>query len=362
LHRKFWAPVSAVFPAGTSNVAFSPDARVHYLPLAALLDENDIPLCKTYSQVTTITSARDLLNPAPETSLSGSPWAVFTISDFPAAKTKTTTDPLLSLLSELQPLQGTEREAGAIKRIAPPGSKFFHGKNATEQAVAALGKAPGVIHMGCHAFFLGADPSLYDLPLDFDDQSGLLSSGGLVLYNGTNRDAGDPLDSDADDLLFPSEIAKLSLGGTRLVTLSACDSGAGTSVSGESLLGIRRSFSIAGAREVLVALWPVSDAATPDFMDRFYRLALVSDRPAQALWQAQGEFIPDAKIDDESFEIAVLKYAPFILSQNAPLESGGKIAVSQSVRFRGWILAAASLPFLCFLLSRFTSGKRSEST
>jgi CHAT domain-containing protein len=214
--------------------------------------------------------------------------------------------------------------------------------------------------MGCHAFFQGADPSFDNLPLDFDEQSGLLSSGGLVLYNGTNRSAGDPLDSNTDDLLFPPEIAKLSLGGIRLVTLSACDSGAGTSVSGESLLGMRRSFSIAGAREVLVALWPVSDAATPDFMDRFYRLALVSDRPAQALWQAQGEFISIAKNDDESFEIAVLKYAPFILSQNAPLETGGKIDVSHAVNRRGWLLVAASLPFLCFLFSRVIIGKQRE--
>ncbi len=362
LHKKFWAPISAAFPAGTTNVAFSPDARVHYLPLAALLNENDIPLCKTYSQVTTITSARDLLNPSPQTSLSGSPWAVFTVSDFPTAKTHNSTDPLLSLLSELQPLLGTKLEAEAIQRIAPSGSKFFHGKDATEQAVNHLGKAPGVIHMGCHAFFLSADESLNNLPVDFDDRSDLLSSGGLVLYNGTSRDAGDPLHSDTDDLLFPSEIAKLPLGGTRLVTLSSCDSGAGTSVTGEGLLGIRRSFSIAGAREVLVALWPVSDSATPDFMDRFYRLALASDRPAQALWQAQGEFISAAIRDDESFEIAVLQYAPFILSQNAPLETGGKISAPQPSDFRGWILAAAAIPFLVFLLSKFSHRKQTVAT
>ena len=357
LHENFWAPISAAFPPHTTSVAFSPDARLHYLPIAALLDENDIPLCKTYSQVTTITSSRDLLNLSPETSLSGSPWAVFTVSDFPAGKTQNTTEPLLTLLSELQPIRGTKREAKAIKRIAPPGSKFFHGTNATEQAVTRLGVAPGVIHMGCHAFFLGADQSLNNLPVDFDDQSGLLSSGGLVLYNGTTRAAGDPLLSNTDDLLFPSEIAKLSLDGTRLVTLSSCDSGAGTSVSGEGLLGIRRSFSIAGAREVLVALWPVSDSATPEFMDRFYRLALASNRPAQALWQSQAEFIPNANGDDENFEIAVLQYAPFILSQNTPLEPGGKISAPRPSGFRGWILIVASLPFLGFLICRFIPGK-----
>lgn len=362
LYEKFWAPVSAAFPAGTASVAFSPDARIHYLPLAALLDENGIPLCGTYSQVTTVTSARDLLNTPPGKKLSGSPWAVFTTSGFPAPETRETSDPLLSLLSALEPIPGAKLEAEAIHRISPPGSKFFNGKNASEQALVRLADAPGVIHMGCHAFFLGADKSLGNLPVDFDDQSGLLSSGGLVLYNGTSREAGDPLHSDTDDLLFPPEIAKLPLGGTRLVTLSSCDSGAGTSVNGEGLLGIRRSFSIAGAREVLVALWPVSDSATPEFMDRFYRLALASDRPAQSLWQTQGEFISAAMGDDESFETAVLNYAPFILSQNAPLQTGERISAPKSGGFHGWILAVTSIPLLCFLLSRFSHRMQSGLT
>jgi CHAT domain-containing protein/tetratricopeptide (TPR) repeat protein len=359
LHRKFWAPVSAAFPAGTTDVAFSPDARFHYIPLAALLDESDIPLCKLLSQITTVTSARDLLNAPSKASLSASPWAVFTVSDYPAA---TTQNPFHPMLPELQSIHGTKLEAEAIRRIAPAGSEFFHGENATEKAVAALGKAPGVIHMGCHAFFLGAERSLTDLPVDFDDQSDLLSSGGLVLYNGVNREAGDRLYSDTDDLLFPSEIAKLPLRGTRLVTLSSCDSGVGTSVTGEGLLGIRRGFSLAGAREVLVALWAVSDAATPEFMDRFYRLALASDRPAQALWQAQGEFITAAGSTDESFEIAVLQYAPFILSQNASLETGGEIRAPQSGSFRGWLAALLSIPFLCFLLSRIHLRRHSQPT
>ncbi len=362
LHEKFWAPISAAFPAGTTSIAFSPDARIHYLPLAALLDKNDIPLCATYSQVTTVTSARDLLNTPPEIKLSASPWAVFITSGFPVPETQDATDPLLSLLSELGPIPGTKLEAEAIRRIAPPGSKFFDGKDATEQTLIHIGDAPCLIHMGCHAFFLGADESLGNLPVDFDEQSGLLSSGGLVLYNGTARKAGDPLDSDTDDLLFPQEIAKLPLEGTRLVTLSSCDSGVGTSVNGEGLLGLRRSFSIAGAREVLVALWPVSDSATPEFMDRFYRLALASDRPSQSLWQTQGEFISAEMGDDESFETAILKYAPFILSQNSPLETGERINAPESGGYHRWILAAASMPLLCFLLSRCSRRKQTGPT
>lgn len=354
LHKKFWAPISKALPAGTTTIAFSPDARSHYLPLPALLNESNTPLCRSYSQITTVTSARDILNTTPQASLSSSPWAVFSVSDFPPAKTQHSSEPLLKLLAELKPIRGTKLEADALKRIAPSGSKFFHGKDATEQALTDLPISPTVIHMGCHAFFLGADSSLQNLPVDFDYQSELLSSGGLVLYGGTTRQPGDPLYNPADDLLFPSEIAQLSLNGTRLVTLSSCDSGAGTSVSGEGLLGIRRSFSIAGAREVLVALWPVSDSATPEFMDRFYRLAIASDNPAQALWQTQGEYIPVPQENCEDFELAVLQYAPFILSQNAPLETRGTISAPKPSSNHRWYIAASLIPLLLFLLSRFS--------
>ena len=361
LYKNFWSPIEKAFPPHTSSVAFSPDARIHYLPLPALLDADSTPLCKTYDQVTTITSARDLLNSPAEKSLSSSPWAVFTISDFPAAEIHGSTDPLLDLLSGLQPIKGTEIEAKRIKAIAPSGSEFFHGKKATEQALSNLSTSPAVIHMACHAFFLGAENSLRNLPVDFDDQSELLSSGGIVLYNGTTRTPGAPLYSATDDLLFPSEIARLPLADTRLVTLSSCDSGAGTSVSGEGLLGIRRSFSIAGAEEILVALWPVSDSATPDFMDRFYRLAVASDCPAQALWQAQGEFIPDAKQSDEKFERAVLQYAPFILSQDTPLETREAITAAPRLSLRPWLLTASCIPLAFFIFSRFAHRKHSHA-
>lgn len=353
LHKQFWAPFSAVFPPGTSDIAFSPDARMHYLPLAALLDQNFTLLSKSLSQVTTVSSARDMLNPPPEKSLSASPWAVLTISDFPKTPRTETTDPLINLLSGLQNIPGTEAEAEAIKRIAPEKSVFFHDEQTSEQTIENLKAETGVIHLGCHAFFLGGDSSLKNLPVDFDDNADLLTSGGLILYNGAKRRVGAPPYSNNDDLLFPSEIAELSLEGTRLVTLSSCDSGAGTSVSGEGLVGMRRAFAIAGAREILVALWPVSDSSTPGFMDRFYRLALASDRPAQALWQAQGELLSVPPEDTEAFEIAVIQYAPFILSQNAPLETGNSIKVEPiTSHLHQWLIAASLLPILLFIGSR----------
>ncbi len=121
----------------------------------------------------------------------------------------------------------------------------------------------------------------------------------------------------------------------------------------KDLLGLRRAFSLAGAREIVVALWPVSDDSTPGFMQRFYQLALNSDRPAQALWQTQGEFLSAAAIDDD-FELAVLRYAPFVLSQNSPLTVGPAISASppSSPSKMPWLGVLAAIPLLLFLISR----------
>jgi CHAT domain-containing protein/tetratricopeptide (TPR) repeat protein len=351
LEREFWEPLQ--LPPGTDHIAFSPDSRLHFLPISALLNRENQPLSSRFLQVTTVTSARDLLNPVPRISLSKSPWAVLTISEFPVATENPSGDPLLSLLSELAPMPGTRIEADKLRSLAPAGSQFLAGPQANELGLSTLAPSPSVLHLGCHAFFLQNDSSPLGMPIDFDEQSDLLFAGGLVLYHGAQRHLDSPRLANNDDLLFPSEIARLPLQETRLVTLSSCESGAGTPVSGEGLLGLRRSFSLAGAREILVALWPVSDDSTPEFMERFYQLALHSERPAQALWQTQGELLSAATRDDD-FELAVLRYAPFVLSQNFALVTGPAIAASQpsSSAKKPWIIALTALPLLLFIISR----------
>jgi CHAT domain-containing protein len=352
LEREFWAPLG--LPADIRHISFSPDSRLHFLPLAALLDEAKRPLASRCLQITTLTSARDLLNPPPATRLEEKPWTILSIPDFPKSPASPGGDPLLSLLAELEPMPGTRIEAEKLKPLAPTGTRFLNGPQATETNLRHLSPAPSVLHLGCHAFFLQQQtPSAPGIPIDFDERSDLLFAGGLVLYRGAQREPDSPRLSAEDDLLFPAEIARLPLQGTRLVTLSSCESGAGTPVSGEGLLGLRRAFAIAGARETLVALWPVSDDSTPGFMERFYRLALASDRPAQALWQAQGEFFSTAATEDD-FELAVLRYAPFVLSQNSPLVTGPAISAAPAPKPHGkiWWLALSALPLLAFIANR----------
>ncbi len=356
LEQEFWNPLQ--LPSDVRNVAWSPDARLHFLPLCALLDSGNTPLASRFLQITTVTSGRDLLNPTAPTGLTAKPWTVLNISEFPKKSAPPEASPLLKLLANLGPMPGTRAEVEKLRSLAPNHSIFLSDRSATESALAQLSSPPAVLHLGCHSFFLPQSDPDSNFPIDFDERSDLLFAGGLVLYEGARREADSPWLSQGDDLLFPPEIAALPLHGTRLVTLSSCDSGAGTPVSGEGLLGLRRSFSLAGAREIVVALWPVSDASTPEFMDQFYRLAVASDRPAQALWQTQATILSTAT-DDASFELAVLRHAPFVLSQNGPLEIGPPITPSPNTT-RFLIPALATIPLLLFLASQLVSkGRRS---
>ena len=72
-----------------------------------------------------------------------------------------------------------------------------------------------------------------------------------------------------------------------LVSLAACDTAMGQLSRGEGLVGLGRSFLLAGARNVLVSLWRIDDAATSRVMDRFYG-DLADGRPMDsALGRAQ---------------------------------------------------------------------------
>ena len=75
-----------------------------------------------------------------------------------------------------------------------------------------------------------------------------------------------------------------------LIVLSACQTGLGDQVRGEGLVGLSRGFMYAGVPRIIVSLWQVDDAATAEFMTRFYRLLLREHlTPAAALQQTQRE-------------------------------------------------------------------------
>ena len=62
----------------------------------------------------------------------------------------------------------------------------------------------------------------------------------------------------------------MDLTGVEWAVLSGCDTGIGRLRAGEGAFGLRRAFQIAGARTVIMSLWPVDDATTHEWMTTLY--------------------------------------------------------------------------------------------
>ena len=92
-----------------------------------------------------------------------------------------------------------------------------------------------------------------------------------------------------------------------LVTVSACYSVGERSYSGEGLVGLSWAFLRAGARNVIAALWEVTDASTELLMDKFYSELDKGSSPAVALRSAKLSLLRDTQFRNPFY------WAPFQL-------------------------------------------------
>jgi CHAT domain-containing protein len=119
--------------------------------------------------------------------------------------------------------------------------------------------------------------------------------------------------SDNDGIVTAEEVGGLKLKGTWLVVLSACETGTGEAKAGEGVLGLRRGFIQAGAQNLLMTLWSISDETTVQIMLDFYNRAFASGNAPQSLLDVQREWL--AKLRKENgLPYAVNRAGPFIMS------------------------------------------------
>lgn len=91
----------------------------------------------------------------------------------------------------------------------------------------------------------------------------------------------------ADGRLNAIDAFGLDLQRCELVTLSGCETGLSLSGGGDEQLGLGRAFLAAGAKSLVMSLWPVEDMATNELMQHFYQHLLQGEGKAQALRSAQ---------------------------------------------------------------------------
>jgi CHAT domain-containing protein len=110
---------------------------------------------------------------------------------------------------------------------------------------------------------------------------------GLALAGANNRGDG----TKEDGILTALEASGLNLWGTKLVVLSACDTGLGEVKNGEGVYGLRRAFVLAGAESLVMSLWSVSDYVTREMMTGYYKNLKQGMGRGEALRQVQLEML-----------------------------------------------------------------------
>jgi CHAT domain-containing protein len=162
------------------------------------------------------------------------------------------------------PLPNTRAEVETIGALYPAARrKIYIGPNATEASVKSE-HLPSYkrLHFATHAVL--------------DEQVPARSGVVLSLANTGNEDG----------ILRTNEIFNLELNAD-LVVLSACQTGLGTLVKGEGMVGLTRAFLYAGSPRVVVSLWEVNDRATADFMKTFHQKMKEGQSPGLALRAAK---------------------------------------------------------------------------
>lgn len=202
------------------------------------------------------------------------------------------------------PLPGARIEGqriGQRSEEAQRSNKLYTGDGAEEAVLFGLNRAPAVLHLATHGFFLQPDAELrqrltsaqrsLDVQTPPPGDNPLLRSG--LAFAGANSNAPflGELDTRNDGVLTALEVLSLNLEGTRIAVLSACETGLGEIYPGEGLYGLRRAFQEAGVRQVVTSLWAVSDAGTQALMDAFYQHLFEGEAPAKALRLAQRELM-----------------------------------------------------------------------
>ncbi|WP_204154601.1 CHAT domain-containing tetratricopeptide repeat protein [Leptolyngbya sp. CCY15150] len=302
-----------------THLLLSPDSQLNLIPFAALVDEQDQYLVETYT-LTHLTTGRDLLRLQNRTP-SQQPPVIFANPDYNTADevqiasipntprptgegTGERANDRSTDIATLQfdPLPGTQLEVDAIAPLLDD-ALVLTDADATENVLKQL-ESPSILHIATHGFFLQdvefvppntrsndatifietlADRPPTDRPTS--NENPLLRSG--LVFAGFNQRSS----LGEDGVLTALEAANLDLRGTRLVVMSACETGVGDVANGEGVYGLRRAFVMAGAESQLMSLWKVSDQGTAELMQLYYDRLLSGEDRSEALRQVQLELL-----------------------------------------------------------------------
>jgi len=177
-------------------------------------------------------------------------------------------------------------------------TEYYTGNAGNEESFKHLsGTKTGVIHLSTHGFFLPdiENKAVEDIVQRLGGakekpfENSLLRSG-LIMSGANNQWLAKEYimqDGVEDGILTADEISRLNLINTKLVVLSACETGLGDVKNSEGVFGLQRAFKLAGVESLIMSLWKVPDDATSELMTNFYHQWLSGQTKQNAFKAAQ---------------------------------------------------------------------------
>lgn len=229
------------------NLVIIPNGSLHFLPFQALIDNKGLYMIQK-SVISYSPSASVFILSADKLTRSGSKFFGVALTD-------------ISIDNNIG-LPATENELKSILPLFPDNISAM-GLGGTETFFRENVAGCNFIHFATHGIYNYKQPLFSYLLL--------------------------PPSEDDDGRLNVYEVLEMNIS-SKLVTLSACETGLGNLTMGDELTGLSRAFLFAGSSSVIVSLWSVADYPTSLLMTSFYRL--MSDHSIQeALTLAQREVL-----------------------------------------------------------------------
>jgi CHAT domain-containing protein len=236
LAERLWTPLEIA----SERVVVVPHGPLHSLPFHALIGADGRPLLErhSFSWLPSASAKRYLAGPVGRPRVAPAESRVLAVG---------VGDPSIPQVDE---------EVRRVRRSFRRG-RVLRGSQATRERFLREARDADVVHVATHAVFREDDPYFSSLRL---------ADGWMSLY----------------------DLYGMRLSGS-LVCLSACQSGRSWIGAGDELVGLARGFLHAGARTLVVSLWPVQDDSTARLMEVFYRHLRVGERSEEALRAAMRE-------------------------------------------------------------------------
>jgi CHAT domain-containing protein/tetratricopeptide (TPR) repeat protein len=299
LYKLIWEPIEKEL-TGVNTIYMSASGLLHKISFSALCNEKNEFLCDKY-KLSYLNSTSQLTLSKPFELSNNSVASLFGGVKYNTEKTE-------SIIWTYLPGTLSEIDSIHLKIKDKIEVNYFSKEQASEENFKEIASQSNFIHIASHGFFY-PDPELvqkevykyeHEENVEFRGGDGVnygvwsfvinknpLMRSGLVLAGANDVWQRSAMEEGEDGILTAQEVSNLDLRNTKLVVLSACETGLGDIKGSEGVYGLQRAFKMAGAEYLIMSLWQVPDKETAEFMELFYKnLVKVKDIP-KAFGQTQ---------------------------------------------------------------------------